>query len=137
MLMNDQPINKEADDRMPAPPKVLVLLDNLFFAAKINQAAAQVGVQIVYAKSAEKALESVRAEAPALILVDLDAANCAPLQLIAQLKADQETQTIPVTGFVSHVNVSLQEEARQAGCDRIMARSAFDRNLLTLFSQLS
>lgn len=121
----------------PEPPKVLALLDNLFFAAKINQAAAQFGVHMVYAKSAEKALELTHTAAPRLVLVDLDAAKCAPLQLISQLKAGQETGTIPIIGFVAHINVDIQEQARQAGCDRIMARSAFDRNLLTLLSQLS
>lgn len=135
--MSDQTTDKEAADRTPEPPKVLALLDNLFFAAKINQAAARFGVQTVYAKSAEKALELARTSIPTLILVDLDAVNCAPLQLIAQLKAEQDTVAIPVIGFVSHINVDIQEAARQAGCDQIMARSVFDRNLSTLLNQLS
>lgn len=137
MLNNDQPNHNKADDNRPEPPKVLALLDNLFFAAKINQAAAQFGVQIIYAKSADKALQLAHSAAPRLVLVDLDAANCAPLQLISQLKAGQQTAAIPIIGFVAHINVDIQTEARQAGCDRIMARSAFDRNLSTLLSQLS
>lgn len=135
--MNDQTINNEADKQQSAPRRVLILLDNLFFAAKINQAAAQFGVQTVYAKSVERALELARAAPTKLVVVDLDAANRAALQLIAQLKAAEETKMIPIVGFVSHVNLQVQEEARQVGCDRIIARSAFDRNLPGLFSQLS
>lgn len=130
-------MKEETDSQSPLTRRVLVLLDNLFFAAKINQAAAQAGVQTLQAKSAEQALELARTEAPALMLVDLEAFNDAPLHLIAQLKADEQTRAIPIIGFVSHVNVELQERARQAGCDRVMARSAFDRNLFALLSQLS
>jgi PleD family two-component response regulator len=133
--MNDQLIH--ANDQQLTPRRAVILLDNLFFAAKINQATAQFGVQTIYAKNPEKALELVRAAPTELVIVDLDAANCAPLELIAQLKAAQETKMIPVVGFVSHVNLQVQEAARQAGCDQIMARSAFDRNLSSLFSQLS
>jgi len=117
--------------------KILILLDNLFFAAKINQAAAQANVQPIYAKTAPQALALALAERPSQIILDLDEAKCAPLELLTQLKVDSELQTIPTLGFVSHVNTGVQQQAREAGCDRVMARSAFDRNLLTLFNQNS
>jgi PleD family two-component response regulator len=117
--------------------KILILLDNIFFAAKINSAAAQANVQPVYAKASAQALELVLAERPVLIIVDLDEAKCAPMEFLTQLKKNNELQTIPTLGFVSHVNIGVQQQAREAGCDRVMARSAFDRNLLTLFNQNS
>ena len=118
------------------PRKILVLLDNLFFAAKINHAAALTGVQITYAKTHVKALAIALDENPSLVIVDLDAAKCAPLELIAQLKSDDRLRAIPTLGFVSHVNTGLQEEARKAGCDRVLARSAFDRYLVALLEKL-
>jgi PleD family two-component response regulator len=123
---------------LPIPKvKVLVLLDNLFFAGKINQAAAQAEVRLIYAKTCEQALNLARTERPAQIIVDLDAATCAPIEFIALLKADTELQRIPTLGFVSHVNLDLQQRARDTGCDRVMARSSFDRNLAAILNQES
>ncbi|MEP7342977.1 MAG: hypothetical protein ABI977_34940 [Acidobacteriota bacterium] len=117
--------------------KILILLDNLFFAAKINSAAAQANVHPIYAKTSAQALVLALAERPILIIVDLDETKCEPMEFLSQLKRDNELHRIPTLGFVSHVNIGVQQQAREAGCDRVMARSAFDRNLLTLFNQNS
>jgi PleD family two-component response regulator len=132
-------MRKQAAKQTPvaAPRKVLVLLDNLFFAAKINQAAARANVQPAYAKTSAQALALALAERPSLIILDLDEAKCAPLEFLAQLKANPELRTVPTLGFVSHVNTGLQQQAREAGCDRLVVRSTFDRNLATIFDQNS
>lgn len=119
------------------PRKVLVLLDNLFFAAKINQAAMKANVSPVYAKTSDQAMELAHRENPTQIIVDLDAANCSALEFIARLKREPGLQSIPTLGFVSHVNVELQKQAREAGCDRVLARSVFDRSLITILNQYS
>lgn len=123
--------------QLPKPKKILALLDNLFFAAKINAAATESLVILIYAKTADQALELARLEKPAQIILDLDAAKCSPLEFLARQKADSNLQTIPTLGFVSHVNLQMQQQARDAGCDRILARSAFDKNLSTILSQIS
>jgi PleD family two-component response regulator len=117
--------------------KVLVLLDNLFFAGKINQAAAQTAVKLIYAKTSEQALMLALTERPVQIIVDLDAASCNPIEFITRLKVDAELHRIPTLGFVSHVNLDIQQQARDAGCDQVMARSAFDRNLAAILNQES
>ena len=114
--------------------KVLAVVEDLFFAAKINQAAAQVGAEIKYARSRAQGIELARAERPSLIILDLNAAGCAPLELLAQLKAEAELREIPTLGFVSHVQTDLQEQARKAGCDRVVARSSFSRDLPAILS---
>jgi PleD family two-component response regulator len=115
---------------------ILVLLDNLFFAAKINQAAAKSGIRVDYARKADKALEMARTEHPSLIIIDLDEARCSPLDLIKSLKGDEELRSIPTLGFVSHINTGIQEQAREAGCDRVLARSAFDRDIASIVDQV-
>ncbi|MFN0088488.1 MAG: response regulator [Blastocatellia bacterium] len=116
------------------PGKILLLLDNLFFAGKILPAAAEAGREVVRARTASRALELARSERPAMIILDLDASECGPLELLRQLKADEELARIPTLGFVSHVNTGRQAEAREAGCDRVLARSAFDRDLRSLLT---
>jgi CheY-like chemotaxis protein len=115
---------------------ILVLLDNLFFAAKIDQAAEKSGLKVNYAKKADKALEIALKEHPSLIIIDLDEARCSPLDLIKSLKGDEELRSIPTLGFVSHVNAGIQEKAREAGCDRVLARSVFDRDIASILSQV-
>ncbi len=119
------------------PRKVLVLLDNLFFAGKINQAASQTEVKLIYARRSEPALSLTRTEHPDQIIVDLDAGECEPLKFLTSIKADADLRDIPTLGFISHVNLELQQLARNAGCNRIIARSSLDRSLGALFSQNS
>jgi CheY-like chemotaxis protein len=118
-------------------PSVLALLDNLFFAAKLNAAAKSAGVTLLTARNAALALEKAQAAAPMLIVIDLDAAACEPLSFIRQLKEDDQLCTIPLLGFVAHVNTGLQQQAREAGCDRVLARSVFSRDLPKLLRELS
>jgi PleD family two-component response regulator len=108
---------------------VLAVVADLFFIAKIKEAAAQVGAEIEYARSSTQALDMARTERPSLIIIDLNAAGCAPLELLAQLKAEAALREIPTLGFVSHLQTELQEQARRVGCDRVLARSAFSRDL--------
>lgn len=114
--------------------KVLAVVEDLFFVAKINQAATQVGAEIKYARSQAQGIELAHTERPSLIILDLNADGCAPLELLAQLKAAAELREIPTLGFVSHVQTDLQEHARQAGCDRVVTRSTFSRDLLVILS---
>jgi PleD family two-component response regulator len=115
---------------------ILALLDNLFFAAKINQAVGMTGFEAVYAKNADQALERAHATNPKLIIVDLNSNTGSPFTLIKSLKSDEQLKNTPVIGFVSHVNVELQEQARAAGCDRVMARSVFEQNLIRLLNEM-
>jgi CheY-like chemotaxis protein len=116
-------------------PLVLALLDNLFFVAKLNEAVKTTGAQLLTARTMMAALDKAQTTRPGLIVVDLDAAACAPLLFIQQIKADLQLKKIPLLGFVAHVNTGIQEQARQAGCNRVLARSIFSRDLPSLVQQ--
>ena len=108
--------------------KIVAVLDDLFFTVKINESAKRAGMPIVFVKSEADALDRA-AEKPALIIVDLNCARIDPLALIGKLKADAETKPISVLGYVSHVQGDLKQAAQEAGCDMVLARSAFSQNL--------
>ncbi|MDX2034076.1 MAG: hypothetical protein SF339_25605 [Blastocatellia bacterium] len=114
--------------------KILLLLDNLFFAGKILPAAEEAGREVLRARTAARALELARAERPSLIILDLDAEACGPLEFLRELRAEAGLAEIPTLGFVSHVNTQRQAEAREAGCGRVLARSAFDRDIRSLLA---
>jgi hypothetical protein len=48
---------------------------------------------------------------------------------LREVKSDEATREISTIGFLSHVQKDLAVAAREAGCDRIVARSAFTRDL--------
>jgi hypothetical protein len=47
------------------------------------------------------------------------------------VRSDEATRDVPTVGFLSHVQKDLAVAAREAGCDRVVARSAFARDLQT------
>lgn len=108
--------------------KVVAVLEDLFFTVKINEAAKRAGLPIVFVKSERDALDQA-AEGPAVILVDLNCTCLDPLQLIRSLKNGPEFAKISLVGYVSHVQGELKQQAQEAGCDMVLARSAFSQNL--------
>ena len=108
--------------------KVIAMVSDIFFGAKISAAAKQVGVTLEYAGNEAVLMEKAKGN-PSLFIFDLNQTASQPLDLIAKLKANAELKGIPVVGFLSHVQTDLAAAAQQAGCDQVMPRSAFSANL--------
>jgi CheY-like chemotaxis protein len=105
--------------------RVLALVDDLFFRAKIVETARQAGVELACFATPQDLVEEVRAHAPSLILVDLNSQQN-PMAAVEQLPPGN---SIPVVGFLSHVQTDLAEKARQAGFTEVMPRSQFSKEL--------
>ena len=45
------------------------------------------------------------------------------------VESDEDLREVSTVGFLSHVQKDLAVAAREAGCDRVVARSAFTRDL--------
>ncbi|HMD30726.1 MAG TPA: hypothetical protein VKG84_02370 [Candidatus Acidoferrales bacterium] len=111
--------------------RVLALVDDLFFRAKIVETARQTGVELACFASPEDLVEEARAHAPALVLMDLNSTQN-PMEAIQQLAAGN---SMPVVGFLSHVQAELAEVARRAGCTEVMPRSQFSKELPTILAR--
>ncbi len=116
--------------------KVVAVLSDLLFTVKIQEAAKRAGVDAVFVNLQADALRLAK-EKPALMILDLNDAKAEPLRLIAELKGSEETKGIPLMGYVSHVQVEVRRAAQEAGCDVVVARSAFLQALLGRFEGLS
>ena len=120
----------KSEERNPTEnQRVLVAVDDMFFAAKIRATAEHLCLNIQLAGSLEPAIEAARKETPSLVVVDLHAERCEPLALARRLKTDEQLPPIPLIGFFSHVHTELQRQAQQAGYDRVLPRSAFTKRL--------
>ncbi len=114
--------------------KIIVAVDDMFFAAKITGAAQLAGKSIERLKSAEEIYQSVKDHFPTLVLIDLNASKFEAIEIIQWLKAQSPPPGIPIIGFLSHVQVDLKRRAEAAGCDFVMPRSAFSQRVTEILS---
>ena len=111
--------------------KVLGAVEDLLFKSKISETASTLGIEAAFPRSPKKLLDALRESPPDLLILDLNSARFEPLALLREVKSDEATRAISTIGFLSHVQKDLAAAAREAGCDRIVARSAFTRDLQT------
>ncbi len=121
--------------REDAPVRIYCFIEDLFFLAKIQEAARKIGVKVAFVK-ADKDIVSRLADVPegsrpSLIVFDLNNVGAKPLTLIPRLKSKLKRGT-SVIGFLSHLQGDLKAKAMEAGCDMVMPRSAFSQNLPNL-----
>jgi CheY-like chemotaxis protein len=106
---------------------VLAVLDDLFFQVKIADAAKRAGLQLAVVKT-EEALFQALEHLPVVLLIDLNCRAADPIRVVTALKAGPHRE-LPVIAYVSHVESELIKRAREAGCDTVLARSAFSADL--------
>jgi len=111
--------------------RVLALVDDLFFRAKLVETARLTGVELACFATPDDLVAEARAHAPALVVVDLNA-RVDPLRAIQQLAPGNP---MPVVAFLSHVQADLAESARRAGCTEVMPRSQFSKELPTILAR--
>src|SRR5687768_7382557 len=108
---------------------ILAVLDDLLFISKIRTTAKQLGIPILFARSAEGALEAMRTSAPSLVILDLNNPRIDTLGTVDSMKSDPALAAIPTVGFASHVQTDVIDAARKAGVGEVLARSAFAQRL--------
>lgn len=107
---------------------VLAVVNDLFFSVKITDAAKRAGMPVEFVKEEREVIAKARTR-PTLIIFDLNFDHVQPLKLISTLKSGADFKGISVIGYLSHVQADLKLKAQEAGCDMVMARSAFSQNL--------
>jgi CheY-like chemotaxis protein len=117
--------------REDSTSRIFAFVDDLFFAAKIQETARKLNVKVEFAKNDKDLAERMQQngeEKPSLIIFDLNNANAKPLTLIPKLKSKLKKGT-SIIGFLSHVQGDLKQKAHEVGCDMVLPRSAFSQNL--------
>ena len=125
---------REAGGRLSLARRVVAAVEDLLFRSKISETANQLGLEALFPRSSKKLVAEVQASPPDLLVLDLNSTRFEPLMLLGQLKSDQASREVPVVGFLSHVQKDLALAARESGCDRVLARSAFTRDLPKILS---
>jgi CheY-like chemotaxis protein len=111
--------------------RVLAAVEDLLFRSKISETASSLGIEAAFPRNPRRLLDALRDSPPDLLVLDLNSARFEPLTLLRDVRSDEVTREIPTVGFLSHVQKDLAIAAREAGCDRVVARSAFTKDLQT------
>ena len=121
--------------REDAPTSIFCFIEDLFFLAKIQEAARKLGVKVEFAKgdkeSVAKVLDLPEDERPKLLVFDLNNLNAKPMTLIPKFKTKFKKAT-SIIGFLNHLQSDLKAKAVEVGCDTVMPRAAFSQSLPTL-----
>ncbi len=109
--------------------RVIAAVEDLLFKSKILETAKELEVDAKFPRKPRRLLEAVKENPPDLLILDLNSSHFEPLELLRTVKSDETLREVPTVGFLSHVQKDLAVAAKEAGCDRIMARSAFTKDL--------
>jgi PleD family two-component response regulator len=116
------------------PKKILAVVSDLFFTVKITDAAKKAGMTVELVKGPEEVLARSETK-PSLVIVDLNFDAARPLELIGKLKRSGEWKGVSLIGYLSHVQGELKQAAQEAGCDMVLARSAFSQNIMQILKR--
>jgi CheY-like chemotaxis protein len=118
-----------AKEREALEQRVVAAVEDLMFRSKISETAEQLGIEATFPRSPKKLIEQSTQSPPNLLVLDLNSMRFEPLELLKRLKSDETLRNVPVVGFLSHIHKDLAIAARELGCDHVMARSAFTKEL--------
>ena len=105
---------------------VVYLVQDLFFGAKIEETATQLGLAAEKARDAESLCASARAARVALVDLRLpDALRALDLLAAAGIRS---------VAFVDHENVDLMREAAAHGCGTVLSKRRFASELAALLT---
>ena len=110
------------------PEKISLIVDDMFFTAKINAAASAAARPVERIRSREQ-LKQLADDPPALVILDLKAERLDPMEAIDFLKSSEALRAVPVIAFVAHVQTETIRRAQAAGCDMVLPHSAFTQML--------
>lgn len=97
--------------------KILLVEDNEANRDVLSRRLIRRGYDVVMAVDGRQGVAMARADAPRLILMDMSLPVLDGWEATRQLKADPQTQAIPVIALTAHAMAGDREKALEAGCD--------------------
>jgi two-component system, cell cycle response regulator DivK len=97
--------------------KILLIEDNEANRDALSRHLKRRGFEVVMAIDGQQGIEMTRSEAPSLILMDMSLPVLDGWEATRQLKADPETNSIPVIALTAHAMAGDRARALEAGCD--------------------
>jgi CheY-like chemotaxis protein len=97
--------------------KILLVEDNEMNRDMLSRRLQRRGYEVVVAVDGREGVAKARAEAPALVLMDMSLPVLDGWEATRELRAHAETRSIPVIALTAHAMAGDREKALAAGCD--------------------
>ncbi len=107
---------------------ILLVGQNLFFLGRVENLAEPLGYEVHHATTESAFWDTYGSGQVALILVDLEGDESI-WRKVLEGTHQQEAKGIKVVGFGPHENVTMLERARNLGCDLVLNKGEFNRDL--------
>jgi two-component system, cell cycle response regulator DivK len=114
--------------------RILVVEDNELNMKLLNDVLEAHGYEVMSTGRGAVAVEWARQYQPDLILMDLQLPDLSGLEATRQLKADPETQRIPVIAVTAFAMAGDEKKALEHGCDAYVAKPIVLRDFLNLIT---
>lgn len=116
--------------------KILIVEDNDENWDMLSRRLQRRHYEVVRAADGQEAVDKSLAEAPDLILMDVNLPVMDGLEATRRIKGRPETQTIPIIALTAHAMASDQQKALEAGTDDYHAKPVELPQLLTQMEAL-
>ena len=119
---------------MPRSKKVLVIATNLFFLPRIQNIAAPSGCDTRQVMTIDRLKEEMADGETVLVLVDLEANPDFWGEAVGRVLASGPSRP-QVVGYGGHTNTAMLQKAEEAGCDLVLTKGQFSRDLSKLIAE--
>ena len=117
--------------------KILCVDDNETNRFMIGRILERAGFTLCFAADGESGVAAAKAEQPDLILMDIELPGIDGFEATRQIKADRETDRIPVVALSAHEASDKSAEIAACGCDGFMTKPLNFRKLIEVAGGLT
>ena len=114
---------------------VLLLGQNLFFSGRVEASAEPQGYEVQWATTESIFWDHYGSRRPGLILIDLEGDEPTWSNVLKKLN-QQKLDGVKVVAFGPHENVATLERARNLGCDLVLNKGEFNRDLAKIIGSI-
>lgn len=111
--------------------KVVAVVKDLFFVARIRETARMVGTPLAFARTPEEVRSALSADTD-LVIVDLTTAGWDYQAIFAPLEAHQPR--VPVLGFTTHA-LAGETKPLHGRCDRVVTKETLTQEIGDILAQ--
>jgi CheY-like chemotaxis protein len=115
--------------------KILLVEDNDINREMLRRRLVRKGYEVIEAVNGQEAIIKTRSDSPDLILMDMSLPIMDGWEATTRLKADSETQKIPIIGLTAHAMAEDKQKVLQAGCNDYASKPVELENLILMIER--
>ena len=135
-VFDQQALELLVQDEPPDVPNILIVDDSLSSRRTLAQAVADAGFEARTAVDGIAAIEAIERRLPAAVLLDMEMPRMNGLELAAHLRADKNTNGLPLMMITSRSTLKHRNQARAAGIDVFITKPYQEDELAERLSEL-